>query len=132
MLDAVTRMAQEYGINVNLLRKWITKYLMEREKGVSPTTRDNGDDLSSEFSPARRCRGTATRVRACRFVPPASTPPSPSMTLTLHVHLSISLMLWPHPAAVCAAQTSDERGMSSCRTPGTLRHMAGLDCLCRI
>ncbi len=37
-------MAQEHGINANLLRKWITKYLMEREKGVSLTQQDNGDD----------------------------------------------------------------------------------------
>src|SRR5580698_9297024 len=28
---SVARLAQEHGINANLLRKWITKYLMERE-----------------------------------------------------------------------------------------------------
>jgi putative transposase len=31
---------------------------------------------------------------------------------------------WPDPAALRVAQTSDERGMSSCRTSGTFRHMA--------
>ncbi|AJY62289.1 transposase [Burkholderia glumae] len=30
---SVARLAQEHGINANLLRKWISKYLMEREKG---------------------------------------------------------------------------------------------------
>lgn len=42
---SVARLAQERGINANLLRKWITKYLMEREKGVLPTPQDNGDDV---------------------------------------------------------------------------------------
>ncbi|WP_028231495.1 transposase, partial [Paraburkholderia mimosarum] len=28
---SVARLAQEHGVNANLLRKWITKYLMERE-----------------------------------------------------------------------------------------------------
>jgi transposase len=32
---SVSRMALEHGINANLLRKWITKYLLEREKGSS-------------------------------------------------------------------------------------------------
>jgi transposase len=34
---SVARMAYEHGINANLQRKWMTKYLMEREKRVSPT-----------------------------------------------------------------------------------------------
>lgn len=29
---SVARMAQTYGVNSNLLRKWITRYLMEREQ----------------------------------------------------------------------------------------------------
>ena len=29
---SVARLAQEHGVNANLLRKWITKYLLEREK----------------------------------------------------------------------------------------------------
>ena len=43
-------------------------------------------------------------------------------------HAGVSLILRPDPAALRVTQTSDERGMSSCRTPGTLRHMAWLDC----
>lgn len=41
---SVARLAQEHGINANLLRKWITKYLMEREKGISSTSQNNGSD----------------------------------------------------------------------------------------
>ncbi|MGF6472593.1 transposase [Paraburkholderia sp. JPY419] len=37
---SVARMAQEHGINANLLRKWITKYLLEREKGISPAPQE--------------------------------------------------------------------------------------------
>src|ERR1700712_1222036 len=33
---SVARLAQEHGINANLLRKWIAKYLMEREKPFAP------------------------------------------------------------------------------------------------
>src|SRR5580698_6495155 len=47
---SVARLAQEHGINANLLRKWITKYLMEREKGIafaSQETRADERDLPS-------------------------------------------------------------------------------------
>jgi transposase len=98
---SVARMAQEHGINANLLRKWITKYLMEREKAVSPTPQDNGDDLppsgdatgSLAIDPPSSHQLVVAAAPPPAFVPvvsvpPASTPPSPSMTLTLHVHLS--------------------------------------------
>lgn len=41
---SVARLAQENGVNANLLRKWITKYLMEREQGILPMLQKNGDD----------------------------------------------------------------------------------------
>jgi transposase-like protein len=41
---SVARLAQKHEINANLLRKWITKYLMEREKGISPTSQTDGAD----------------------------------------------------------------------------------------
>ena len=47
---SVARLAQEHGINANLLRKWITKYLMERDKGIvlaSQETRADEPDLAS-------------------------------------------------------------------------------------
>ncbi|WP_028215435.1 transposase [Paraburkholderia mimosarum] len=100
---SVARVAQEHGINANLLRKWITKYLMEREKGVSPTPQDNGDDVQPSGDvtdgvaidlPSSRKLIVAEAIPPA-FVPvvsvppaPAPTPPTPSMTLALHVRLS--------------------------------------------
>ncbi|RQS42695.1 transposase [Burkholderia sp. Bp8986] len=97
---SVARMAQEHGGNANLLRKWITKYLMEREKGVSPTPQDNGglrpsgnatDSLAIDPPSSHQLivgAATSPAFVPVVSVPPASSPPSPSMTLTLHVHLS--------------------------------------------
>jgi transposase-like protein len=42
------------------------------------------------------------------------------------------LIFQPYPTALRVAQTSDERGMSPCRTQRTLRRMAWLDCHYRI
>ncbi|WP_254346688.1 transposase [Paraburkholderia sp. CNPSo 3274] len=42
---SVARIAQEHEINANLLRKWITKYLMEREKGTLPATQGGSNDV---------------------------------------------------------------------------------------
>ncbi|MFX1739925.1 transposase [Paraburkholderia sp. A1RI_3L] len=100
---SVARLAQEHGINANLLRKWITKYLMEREKGTSqaPSHEGGGDPSSDEVTEgvaidlpgSRKLIVTATTPSP--FVPvvpvaPAPTPtsPMPSMTLALHVRLS--------------------------------------------
>jgi transposase len=38
---SVARLAQKHGVNVNLLRKWITKYLMQREAVVAGSIRHN-------------------------------------------------------------------------------------------
>lgn len=88
MLDAVTRMAQEYGINVNLLRKWITKYLMEREKGVSPTTRDNGDDLppSGDAADSLAIDPPSSHQLAVAAAPPPAFVPVVSYRLRPHRH----------------------------------------------
>ncbi|WP_126243062.1 transposase [Burkholderia gladioli] len=102
---SVARLAQEHGINANLLRKWISKYLMEREKGLVPASQDNDAD-GHDLPPAvevvdgvaidlpgslKRISATAT-APASAFVPvvsaPSLTPPtSASMTLALHVRL---------------------------------------------
>ncbi|WP_232484065.1 transposase [Burkholderia gladioli] len=101
---SVARLAQEHGINANLLRKWISKYLMEREKGLVPASQDNdadGHDLPPAVEvvdglaiglPGSLKRISAT-APASAFVPvvsaPSLTPPtSASMTLALHVRLS--------------------------------------------
>src|SRR5882757_10593813 len=39
-------------------------------------------------------------------------------------HAGVSFMLWPDPAALRVAQTSNERGLSSCCAQRTLGHMA--------
>lgn len=102
---SVARLAQEHGVNANLLRKWITKYLMEREQGILPMLQQNGDvEASSDevddvtIDLPGSCKLVApTAAPAAAFVPvvsmpPASVPvqtPSPaSMTLALHVWLS--------------------------------------------
>jgi transposase len=100
---SVARLAQEHGINANLLRKWVTKYLMAREKNVSPMPQDNrvdvppsgdeADGVSLDTASSRKLIvGTAPPPA---FVPvisvppaPAPTAPSSSMTLELHVRLS--------------------------------------------
>src|SRR5258706_6505115 len=46
---SVARLAQEHGINANLLRKWITKYLVERESAASSST--SQDDGAVESDP---------------------------------------------------------------------------------
>ncbi|WP_095211676.1 transposase [Burkholderia sp. ABCPW 11] len=102
---SVARLAQEHGINANLLRKWITKYLMEREKGISSTSQNNGSDerdlprpdeidgVAIDLPGSRKA--AAVTVVPSAFVPvvsvpqvPAPTSPSPSMTLALQVRLA--------------------------------------------
>lgn len=99
---SVARLAQEHGINANLLRKWITRYLLEREKGISPTLRNNACDVplsgevidSVSIAPSDSRKPSAATTTPSAFVPvvsvpsaPTSKPPS-SMMLTLHVRLS--------------------------------------------
>ncbi|AKM33171.1 transposase (plasmid) [Pandoraea faecigallinarum] len=101
---SVARLAQEHGVNANLLRKWITKYLMAREQGILPRKRAGDDDglLSSEIEsvtidlPDSRSLAPATAASPA-FVPVVSTPaasapvPAPSavsMQLELHVRLA--------------------------------------------
>ncbi|AEA66080.1 transposase [Burkholderia gladioli] len=103
---SVARLAQEHGINANLLRKRISKCLMEREKGLVPASQDNDVD-ERDLPPAVEAidgvaidlPGSLKRISATvpppAFVPVVSappltslSPPSASMTLALHVRLS--------------------------------------------
>ncbi|VVE58460.1 transposase [Pandoraea anapnoica] len=101
---SVARLAQEHGVNANLLRKWITKYLMEREQGLLPMQRAGDiDGLSSREIesvtidlPDTHSLVSATAVPPA-FVPVVSTPPvsvqvpapsAASMQLELHVRLA--------------------------------------------
>lgn len=103
---SVARLAQEHGIDANLLRKWIAKYLMEREKGISSVSQDDGaaerdlpsavdvidgvpidtQDWHKRTPPAESPSVFVPIVSAPPALPPAY--PSPSMTLALHVRLS--------------------------------------------
>jgi len=111
---SVARLAQEHGINANLLRKWIAKYLMEREKGIpfaSQETRAAERDLPSSAIDAiahedfRRCMDDgSTDVAGSRkhllcapstsaFVPVVSTSSVPPLPLVLTATEPITLSL---------------------------------------
>ncbi|MDR5798308.1 transposase [Caballeronia sp. LZ008] len=101
---SVAGLAQQHGINANLLRKWIAKYLVEREKAISPASQHNGNDEYNPSQPDESINEVAVdlpgshqrgpvAVKPSAFVsvvsaapPQPSTPPS--MTLALHVRLS--------------------------------------------
>ncbi|MEA3092116.1 MAG: transposase [Caballeronia sp.] len=103
---SVARLAQKHEINANLLRKWITKYLMEREKGISsasqndcaedgyqPTSVEEIDGVPIDICGPRK--GPVAADSPCAFVPVVSAtkalPPAPlvpSMTFSLHVRLA--------------------------------------------
>ena len=111
---SVARLAQEHGINANLLRKWITKYLMGREKGIalaSQETRAGERDLPSsavdviahedfrrgvddapiDVAGSRKQLLSAPSPSA--FVPVVSTPSVPPLPLVLTATAPITLSL---------------------------------------
>ncbi|MCP3706797.1 transposase [Paraburkholderia sp. CNPSo 3274] len=104
---SVARLAQEHGVNANLLRKWITKYLLDREKNTAQTPQDTiarEHELSPPASevidsvPDGRLDLTKPTVQTpalSPFVPVVAVPSAlpippavPVMVLTLHVRLS--------------------------------------------
>lgn len=103
---SVARLAQTHEINANLLRKWITKYLMEREKGNSPASENDGADEGRQQAsideiagvPIDICgprKGPIAADSPCAFVPVVSITkalqpslPVSSMTFSLHVRLA--------------------------------------------
>jgi transposase len=103
---SIARLAQKHEINANLLRKWITKYLMEREKGISPTSQTDGADEGRQAASVEEIDGVPIDLcgprkalvapdSPCAFVPVVSAtkalPPAPpvsSMTFSLHVRLA--------------------------------------------
>jgi transposase len=99
---SVARQAQENGVNANLLRKWITQYLLEREQGLSHATPTQPSLEPETDSPqpaqAKPMPSVAAEIAPAAFVPivqalPATAvvssvePASPSMAPALHVHL---------------------------------------------
>lgn len=102
---SVARQAQENGINANLLRKWIARYLLERERAsasavpaklvLEPQT---DSPLAADTMPMTARPSVAAGAAPAAFIPivqaPAATaaassaqPASPSMALALHVRL---------------------------------------------
>jgi transposase len=110
---SVARLAQEHGINANLLRKWITKYLMEREKGIvlaSQETRADERDLPSSavdviahedfrrgvdesIDVAGSSKHLLSAPSTSAFVPVVSTPSVPPLPLVLTATAPITLSL---------------------------------------
>lgn len=68
---SVARLAQEHGINANLLRKWITKYLMQREVG------DGQEALTAQAAEVVAFNGSSgelLRSSSTAFVPVIAEP----------------------------------------------------------
>ncbi|AXE99244.1 MULTISPECIES: transposase [Paraburkholderia] len=104
---SVARLAQEHGVNANLLRKWITKYLLEREKNNAPTPQDtvarehdfppSAGEIIDSVSDGRPdlIKPVVQTSAPSPFVPVVAVssahPPPPAvpvMALALHVRLS--------------------------------------------
>ncbi|MGY6154300.1 transposase [Paraburkholderia graminis] len=112
---SVARLAQEHGINANLLRKWITKYLMECEKGIALASQETRaderdlppssavdviahedfrrdvDDASIDVAGSRKRLLSGPSPSA--FVPVVSTPSVPPLPLVLTATAPMTLSL---------------------------------------
>jgi transposase len=101
---SVARMALEHGLNANLLRKWITQYLLERERSLAdetPTPRspdqpavgpamDNAASAAPMPATAKTAPAAFVPIVAAMSAPVAASscePALPAMALALHVRL---------------------------------------------
>ncbi|MGH7471938.1 MAG: transposase [Longimicrobiales bacterium] len=103
---SVARMAQTYGVNANLLRKWIARYLMEREQSwgqpaqqAAPVVADdvpNGGSVDGVYIdvPVPAVSDPAASKSHAVFVPVVAAPApltvssqSTAMAIALHVRL---------------------------------------------
>ncbi|WP_233864689.1 IS66-like element accessory protein TnpA [Paraburkholderia adhaesiva] len=73
---SVARLAQEHGINANLLRKWITKYLMQREAAVAGSQESRAVEMIDGVSIDMPVREPAN-APAPAFVPVVTVPSQP-------------------------------------------------------
>lgn len=85
---SVARLALEHGVNANLLRKWIAKYLLKRESARGAQSEGNGlipvRTQGVEPADGEVCAVVAVESSASAFVPvltdaPAVTPESRPM-----------------------------------------------------
>ena len=93
---SVARLAQEHGVNANLLRKWIMKYLLERESSRCAQAAQDGAVVVDSGGAAQVSDGvpvaTQAEAPAPAFVPvvatAASAPlPPASIAFALRVRL---------------------------------------------
>lgn len=98
---SVARMAQTYGVNANLLRKWIARYLIEREQQAwaRPSQQDHAPSAGSLDevcidAPAQPASAALASKAHAAFVPvvaapaPLTTSPQPkAVAVALHVRL---------------------------------------------
>ena len=101
---SVARLALENGVNANLLRKWVTRYLLEREcaaAGETPTEHDAGpqtDGARTVDAMPVAAMPRAAQSTPVAFVPIVAASPTaaeassaqlaaPCVTLALHVRL---------------------------------------------
>ena len=100
---SVARLAQEHGLNANLLRKWITKYLMAREKAIRQEPQDSGaeephgpcaakviDSVPVEIVDSRRLPVSEQTPSAFVSVVPPPLPSAPALAMTLSLHVRLS------------------------------------------
>ncbi|MGT2428145.1 transposase [Cupriavidus basilensis] len=97
---SVARMAQTHGVNANLLRKWIARYLIEREQASKEAIQQDHarsassvDDVCIDV-PARPASDSSASKTQPAFVPivtalaALTTSPQPkAMAVALHVRL---------------------------------------------
>lgn len=116
---SVARLAQENGVNANLLRKWITRYLLEREQSLANVTPAQRIPDQQTRSPSTvnampitpMPRAAATEIAPAAFVPIVATKPSttavssaqqasPCVRLALHVRLPNGVQFDPDHASL--------------------------------
>jgi len=90
---SVARLAQEHGVNANLLRKWITKYLLERESSRCAQAAQDGAVVLNSDGGAQVRDGVPGEVPAPAFVPvvasAAAAPSIPSAPIAFALHVRL-------------------------------------------
>lgn len=94
---SVARLAQQRGVNANLLRKWITKYLLERGSSHCAQAKEDGAVVVDSGGGALHRDGVPvamqSEARAPAFVPVgaagAATPSIPSAPIAFALHVQL-------------------------------------------
>lgn len=94
---SVARLAQEHGVNANLPRKWITKYLLERESSRCAQAAEDGAVVLDSQGGARVRDSVPVamqgEVPAPAFVPvvaaAAAAPPIPPAPIAFALHVRL-------------------------------------------